>query len=429
MSIQPVDIINTLILPHFFIYLLKAIGLSLFLSTPIITHAAAGDIILVNSATSLRAALDSATGGETIRLTAANYGLFNIHNYNFSEYVTIRSDNNRDAEFTTINFQNTSYVRLDQLTIVPGAREAIGIFNASHHIQVLNSELYGANQFNRLNPDYTQVSTLYGVNTNGNVHHLLIQNNDAHDFKNSAYLFVNTTDSIIKNNRCNWVASDCFKLASAEGILFENNVGAQQIHASPTAHIDFVQGQGDVKNSIFRGNVALMGTRSFQGLFFDDATYENLTFENNIIYTANIRGISVSGAQSTGIVARYNTVLRTAGTQKASLILLPAGSVKEYNIEANNVTKNSDRFLNNNIVTQWDDANDIAHYQLYYTNALHGPFANIEDLRPVADSPADGQFGAFARIRELLQNPPVGADSNNFHIIPLNTNKTVVLPF
>jgi len=369
--------------------------------------AAPGDTINVTSSAQLNAALSSANGGETIRLADGDYGQLELENRNFSDYVTITSANgNLGGKFGNIEFNNSSYVRLDNLKIVVNGREGVGIFEGSHHIDVLNSEIHGSTLFDRSNPSYEQVQTLYAINTGGNVHNILIENINAHDIKSSAYLFNSITDSVVRENTCDWVAADCYKLANVDGMLFENNSGSRNVHASPTAHVDFVQGQGPVSNSIFRGNVAIMATHGFQGLFFDDATFTNITFENNLIYTSSIRGISVSspssGPASSGIIARYNTVLIPRGRFKASLILIPSGSVQEHNIVSNSTTKNPDRFPGTNIIAQWDDANDIAHYSQYYVNAMRGVGAEIADFRPVSGSRAENQTGAFARIFELL---------------------------
>jgi len=380
--------------------------------------------IEVSTPQQLSTALSTASAGDRIVLSDGNYDQLDIFNRNYQGYITLLpAAGNRNVRFSNIEIENSSYIRLSGLTVISEGREGIGIFSGSHHIQVINSEIYGSNQFNRAAPSYTQVSNLYGINTSGNVHNVLIENIDAHDFSSSAYLFTGISNSIIRGNRCDWVASDCFKFSGANGILFENNFGAENIYSSPDAHVDFVQGQGEVSNSIFRGNVALMNTRSFQGLFFDDATFTNLTFENNLISTAHNRGISVSGDQSSGIVARYNTVLRTGGSQKATFISLPSGSIKAFNIESNNTTKNENRFPGNNIIAQWDDQNDIAHYDLYYINADRGPGATIQDFAPVAGSPAFDTVGAFERIHELLENTaPSQPLSGSFPAMPAILN-------
>ena len=400
--------------------------LSLTLVPSIGTKAAAGDTITVNSVVGLNNALNRATGGETIRLNNGNYGAYDFNNRQFSRYVTIVSANGKGgAIFSNIEFNQSSYIRIVDIQVVAQAREGVGIFDNSHHIQVLNSEIYGNDQFNRNAPSYTQVSTLYGINVDTS-NDLLIQNNNVHDVKSSAYLFTDTNNSTIKGNQCDWVASDCYKLARVDSMLFENNFGARHIHSSPMAHVDFVQGQGTVTNSRFIGNVALAANRAFQGLFFDDATFTNLTFENNVIHTSSIRGISVSspdnGTPSSGIKARFNTVLRPSGSQKASLILIPSGSVNDNNIVSNNTTKNAERFLGTNIVAQWDDPDDIAHYSVYYQGIMKTTGVMINDFKPVTGSPADGQKGAFARINALINGatplPPSININNNAIVIP-----------
>lgn len=402
-----IKILSCRMAPTFMYVLWRRLSICMAFVIVIEVSAAPGEIVSVASDTELIQALNSAEGGELIQLGGGFYDAVDIHDFAFSSYVTIQSANSSDpAVFSNIEFKRSSYVRVNNVRVNHPGREGIGIFDASHHIQVLNSEVYGQNQFDRNNPSYEQVSSLYAVNVNGDVNNILIENIDAHDVKSSAYLFTNISDSEIRENKCDWVASDCYKFSSADGILFENNFGARNIHSSPTAHVDFVQAQGTMSNSIFRGNVALMASpQSFQGLFFDDATFTNLTFEDNLISTSSIRGISVSspknGTPSSGIVARNNTVLIPGGAFKASLILVPSGSIVEDNIVSSSVTKNPDR-IGSNIVAQWDDDDDIAHYDQYYVNADRGRGATIEDFRPVLGSVAEDQKGAFRRIYELL---------------------------
>lgn len=374
-------------------------------------NAANAATITVNGPADLTSALANAQGGDTLRLQADEYGALDLHDLSFTEMLTIESANaNNRARFSQIDIKRSMYLRLRELEIRVQGREGIGIFDGSAYIEVVQNTIYGSNQFDRNTPDASQVSTLYGINTGGSpgVANLLITKNSVTDVQSSAYLFTTISDSTISENHCDWVASDCYKLAGADGIQFTNNFGAQNIHPPPGAHVDFVQGQGTVSNSIFRGNVGLMGSATFQGLFFDDAEFTNLTFEHNVIHNANIRGISVSSGS--GIVARYNTVLTVADPEgtgdrysRASLIILPEGSISEFNIVANITTKNAQRFDGNNIKSQWDDVDDIAHYSDYYVNAMHGPFATIADFTPVKGSAAETTHGAYLRIQELLE--------------------------
>jgi len=411
-------------------------------------NVAIGATINVETSAQLEQALLNASGGDSISLAAGNYAAntpndneFRISGQDYSSYVTITSaDKDNPAQFSALHIIDSSYIRLDGIKIVAGGREGIGIFNGSHHIEVLNSEIHGANRFDRDMPHYSQVSTLYGVYVNGglselvaqgypasDVRNLRIQNIDVQDIKSSGYLLLNFTDSIVKGNRCDWMAVDCYKLANIDNLDFINNFGASNIYSSPTAHVDFVQGQGPISNSRFIGNVALaVSNQGVQGLFFDDATYTNLTFENNVIHTRSIRGISVSspsnGTPSTGIVARYNTVLRPAvsaankNSNKASDILIPSGSIKENNIVSNITTKAEQRLTGEpgkeNIVAQYNRPDRAHFYDDYYVNASDGLGATIEDFTPVAGSAGETK-GAFARIFELVNGTVSNTDGSD----------------
>ncbi len=374
-----------------------------------VSHCAHAATILVRNAGELSAALSSASAGDTIRLAPSNYGALSVNNRVFTNYVTLESSNKSNpAVFSHIEIEASNYLRIDTVKVVAESREGVGVF-ASSNVQIRNAWIHGKNQFNRQAPVYTQVSTLYGINVGDGSSNVIIEGNSVSDVQSSAYVFFGVSEITVDANRCDWVASDCFKFGGVDQAIVTNNFGAQHIYASPSAHVDFMQGQGEVTNSVFRGNVALMGNRSFQGLFFDDAEFENLLFEDNLIYTAHNRGISVSSGR--GIIARYNTVLRLAGSQKATFIALPSGSVKEFNFEANNTFSDDERFPGSNIVAQWDKPQAAAHYTRYYQNAMHGAFAQIADFTPVAGSAADGQVGAFRRIRALLQGGERRADT------------------
>ena len=88
------------------------ISLSIFVVLPSTRVAHANDTIHVNSIEMLRAALDDATGGETILLASLNYESFDIHGYNFDDYVTIKSQDGINALFTAVDFRDSSYICL-----------------------------------------------------------------------------------------------------------------------------------------------------------------------------------------------------------------------------------------------------------------------------------------------------------------------------
>ncbi|GGZ96370.1 hypothetical protein GCM10008090_00750 [Arenicella chitinivorans] len=377
-----------------------------------IVHQASAATIQVQNPAELSAALINTNSGDIIRLAPGNYGVLTLKDRVFTQFVTLESSNKSNpAVFSHIEIEASRHLRIDALKVVAESREGIGIF-ASSDVDILNSQIHGKNQFNRQAPVYTQVSTLYGINVGEDSSDIVVEGNSVSDVRSAAYIFFGVREIAVDANRCDWVAADCFKFGGVDQASVTNNFGAQHIYAAPSAHVDFMQGQGPVSNAVFRGNVAMMGSRSFQGLFFDDADFENLLFEDNLIYTAHNRGISVSAGR--GIRARYNTVLRAAGSQKATYIALPSGSDKAFNFEANNTFSDEERFPATNIVAQWDKPQAAAHYSRYYQNAMHGAFAQIADFTPVAGSVADGQVGAFRRIRALLQ----GNDRRSDAVLP-----------
>ena len=66
-------------------------------------------IITVSSAAQLSTALQTATGGDVIRLAAGNYGDFSINSKAFASDVTITSaDSGNPAVFHTLNITNSS---------------------------------------------------------------------------------------------------------------------------------------------------------------------------------------------------------------------------------------------------------------------------------------------------------------------------------
>ena len=364
--------------------------------------------ISVTNENELQSALSAVTGGECISLANGDYGSFDINNKNYSAPVTIHSANGRGANFQRLRVDNSSNIHLSHITISPGGRENLYIFNGSHHIEFSNSEIFDVPGFNRNNPVYTDVGVLYGINVNG-ADEITIRDNYVHDV-GVGMLIVNTSNLTISNNIVDYVQDDGFKFAAVHHVLIENNTGPRYRYPAPTAHNDFIQFQGsDSSDIIIRGNVTLPADPiSNQGIFFDDAVYTNVLIENNIVYCGNLRGISVSAGS--GIIARYNTVLTppTWGA-KGALIILPSGSLSEFNVSGLNANQSGINGTNHTI--QYDDPSGSLFYNSYYQNAMAGAGITLEDLRPIANSPAHEQIGAFRRIYELISGGPGGENT------------------
>ena len=358
------------------------------------------DAIRVAEGAALLAALDAATGGETIVLEDGNYDIVEISDKDFADDVTLMAANARQAVFTKIGVHNVHHLRICGVTTT-GGREGVLIEGGSSYIEVLDSEFYNAAaMFDRNDPHYSQVTQLYGLQANDGSSHLLIQNNYAHDILSSGFVFFGVSDIVVRGNNADWLQSDGYKFGGVTNALVENNTGMREVHPSPEAHVDFMQAQGDMSDSVFRGNVALMNTSSFQGLFFGNGVFANILFEQNVIYTGHTRGISVDCASC---VASNNTVL--AAEQDGVYVVHKQVTIHGVGTQNDNVTST---YLSNagmsgtNHALQYEDSAGAFFYNDYYENAKAGPGLTIEDLRPVAGSPADDQVGAWERIHELV---------------------------
>jgi hypothetical protein len=358
------------------------------------------DAIWASDDTELVDGLEGASGGETIVLEDGDYGSVEISDKDYADHVTVLAENLRQAVFANIVLSNVHYLRVCGVTTT-GGREGVLIEDGSSHVEILASELYSSSaMFDRDNPDYTQVSQLYGLQANGGSNHLLIENNYVHDIQSSGFVFFGVSDIVVRGNEADWLQSDGFKFAGVTNALVENNTGMQQVHSSPEAHVDFMQAQGDVSDSVFRGNVALMNTRSFQGLFFGDGAFENILFEQNVIYTGHTRGIS---ADCPTCEAKNNTIL--AAEEDGVFLVHKQVTIHGVGTTTDNVTStylSVSGISGTDHCLQYEDPASAFYYDDYYENATAGPGLTIQDLRPVSGSPADGQVGAYGRINELL---------------------------
>lgn len=352
--------------------------------------------IQVANATQLQQALLNARGGEIINLASGTYGALTIRDRSFSKMLTIRSaDGKRGARLGNVQILNSSYVRLQNLHVAGSGTQAVFVDKGSHHIDILDSDIHGP-EYNRSAPSYEQATLRYTVRLYGGSHHIRLEGNTNRDAINGPTSF-GVSNLTIKNNFCDWVASDCFKFGNVDQLLFEGNIGARNIYSSPDAHVDYVQAQGIVTNAILRNNIAIMGTRSFQGLFFgSDEPHENVLLENNLILNSHIRAISFN-SNSKNITARNNTVL-TDPRQSGSVASIIGVQVKENNIEAGKV--GAAGWTGSNLRLQYEDRSKPFHYSALFANAMKSGGWTLEDLRPLSSGP--GACGSGLGAEDLI---------------------------
>ncbi|WP_415182196.1 LamG-like jellyroll fold domain-containing protein [Phaeovulum sp.] len=336
--------------------------------------------------------MSKASGGDTILLSSGNYGSLNLKNLNFDSYVTLKSaDANHEAQFSSLKFENSSHLRVDNVHVDSPSNGGPGSWVVqvyrSNHIEFINSEVNGL--VDKVYDGH------YGIHVKES-DYVTLDNNNVHDIGNGILGF-GSDHLTVKNNSVDYVYSDFFKFGGVHDVVIENNDGGGHLYPGPKSHADFMQFQAEASDVVIRGNTFLsQSSERAQGIFLDDAVYNNITIEDNIIYSGKLNAILVS--DGSGITVRDNTVLSVPNLgHKAAAIRVPSGSVVENNITSSYEGGTS----GSNIVAQWDDVKDVNHYNTLFKNADAGLGITLEDLRPVAGSAAIGK-GAYGRLMELL---------------------------
>lgn len=375
---------------------------------------AGASVVTVTSSAELNAALNAATGGEAILLEDGNYGDLAVMNRQFSEFVTIRAAEGSGVTFRKIDVSGSSYLRFDGLKIEhpladgePDWTRAFEIRNGSNNIQVLNSEFFGSVDENPNNDGY-------GLSVrDGNS--IIIEGNTFHDLVRG--VIVSNSDNIIVNsNTAYHIRSDAFDFAQVSDVLVENNIGSKFIPTRPD-HPDFIQFWNADSSShgiTIRGNILISPENidglGVQGIFMratyvdggEDLIFEDVTIENNIIYTAMHNGITLAGTSNATI--DHNTVLSPPGDVIAKLgVLTTSGVVNKNVLVSNNVAtvisvQVDGVQADNNTTAQWEDPSADEYIDKLFLNARAATQAG--DFLPVPGSPID--FGSGLGAEQLL---------------------------
>lgn len=353
-------------------------------------HAAVLD---VSSAKQLKAAIKKAEAGDTIRLAPGSYGNVLIEDKLLTSFLTITSrDTSKRAELSGLEIKNSIFIKIDDLKISAGAQLAgIRISNRSSYVEVNNSEIHGP-LVNRRNPSFKQIQLTFGVRIDPGASRIKLFNNYLHDALDGSSIF-GVQNIEIANNRCDYVQVNCFKLGDIKNLLFENNEGVKHIYTNKGASPSFVTAIGSIKNSIFRGNVAIYGTEPFDGFnFAGEFGHVNNVVEENIVYTGDSKGIFFN-SKSSNNVAYYNTILgspRLKGYPTISGV-----DLSEFNIlsgaESQSGKKGAD------LVLQHESKSLANHYNSVFRAATKGSSLKVRDLTMVEGL----KKGAYRLVEEM----------------------------
>lgn len=339
--------------------------------------------ITVSTAAELNQALSQATGGETILLSAGNYGDLSLYGNQFASTVTIKSaDPGAMASFSTIKLNQASNITFDSINFdytyssgdyyfqrpfavdnssniaftnsifdgdyAGGAGTGVGLgIKSSNNVTVTNSEIKGWwKGVIATNSDGVDVvsTNIHSIRSDGlvfdNVDNILVDKNYFHDF--GAKAGANDHRDMIQVQRANGSGSD--------NITIRNNI--------------FDMGNGDHTQTIWMGGDG-------KNTSDPNVMHHNVLIQGNTIYNGHFHGISIDGAD--GLTITQNSVLHLDVTSLTGGIEIPVINVTsgsknvtiDYNIasQVRGYTGQSDWNVSNNALIQPGEYDQNFTYQ------------------------------------------------------------------
>jgi len=297
-----------------------------------------GNVVEVSNGAELMAAMNNASGGDTIKLQPGDYDVVSLRDYNFDSPVTITSaDPDNPAHLENLYIRNSSNITVEKLAIhsedgpLSSWGEHLAYVGESSNI-VLNDNKFGNDSPTAKADGFIglSVSNSTGVDVTGN------------EFSNlgNGAAFSYSQDLNISDNYVHDIRSDGFHFTSVQRVDVTGNTIKDFYPAAGDSadYIQFVGLNGVPANTdiVIRDNSLLQGDgEAVKAIFMNTNSadpFENVLIENNVIYQSGYHGISVYNAE--GLEITQNTIIS------------PPGTVDEVRILVNNA---SDAVIEDNI--------------------------------------------------------------------------------
>ena len=380
--------------------------------------------ITVSSAAELMTALAGATGGETILLTAGNYGDLNLWSQkqpfvHFASEVTIKSaDPGNPASFSSTHLTGVSNLTFDGVKFdyhaLTGAATNVRPFeiSSSDHITILNSTFDG-DLASGLSAEDNGYGTGFALFTSAS-QDIRIENNEFYNWYRAG-VFAGTKDLVVKGNNVHSISSDGFDFAQVNNVLIEDNhIHDFAVSPTTTAHLDMIQfwtsgttapstdivirdnflnsGGGHWTQSIFMRNEMVDAFGSGPEMY-----YKNITIENNVIYNSFAHGITVG--ETNGLNIQNNTILYNQDSNSDGTGGLPTITLAEKSLtvtvtgnilpQALNFTPAPGWTVANNLQVQYGNPEGTHYVGELFVNALAGASATLADLKAILGGTID----------------------------------------
>ena len=318
------------------------------------TSLAAAAQIVVSTAQELKAALATATGGETIILKAGNYGSVSLTGGKdmpaaLASGVTIRSEDvHNQATFAGLTLHGVSNLKFESVAFdyksQTGAVLSIAPFSLLNvsGVSIVNCTFDG-DVATGLGAGQDGYGTGYGLAVDGSSN-VTIRGNEFFNFNRGAVIS-NSTGVRVVNNNLHDLSSDGLDFANVDGVLIKGN-HIHDFYLSPTsdAHPDMIQfwttgtvspstnikilnnfldmGNGVADQSIFMRNELVDSGAAGTEMF-----YRNVEISGNVIRNGHYHGITVG--ETIGLSITNNTVLQALTTAEGGSVSVPSINVAE----------------------------------------------------------------------------------------------------
>ncbi len=388
-------------------------------------------VIHVHDGESLRAALDAATGQETILLADGDYGNIKI-TQEFDAPVTLLAETLHGARFTGFEINHAKNIVLDGLHLenVPVAgstkvNAAPFVIESSTEIVVRNTLFEGGDMDAQGSGNGFPVGRGLRVVRSDDV---LLEDNVMETFW-KALAISRSTDVVVRGNEIHDIRSDGINITRSDGVLIEAN-HIHDFRGNPATgdHADMIQ-MYSMDDGILPRNITITGnlldigagtsahgmllhhTSQAKNKYGADVAFENVTITDNVLINGASNGLKLNTTH--GAVVSGNVLVGLPGEEDHQDPVLKIQHGSTDVIMENNLAGNFDSWddipeawqTSGNIAIQYSDPDAPNYYGDVFVNALHSAAGTPENVILRPDGPAAGAGAAMLAFDATPEAP------------------------
>lgn len=380
----------------------------------------------VSGPAALMAALDAATGGETIRLVGGDYGELELAprtrvRITFDRPVTIISDNPADpAVFQGLDLREATNITFDSLVFEYASSAGAPLYTKPFQLSAVRAItirncLFEGDNAHGVSDLADGFATGFGLSVRGGTD-IVIENNEIRGFFRG--LVTGGVDGLtVRGNNIHDLRMDGMNFSSVRQVVIEDNyIHDFRRSRDPKDHADMIQfwTNGTKQPStdiVIRNNVLMAGLGNFtqsifmrndlvdRGLAGSEMFYQRVTIEDNVIVNGHLHGITLG--EAVDVVIRRNTLLRTPAAAKGENLVkevrIPrirvADAARDVIITDNIVAAvpkaQPSWRVSGNLIAQDVTATKAGYYHQLFVNAQSGDPRDLGNFAVRPGGPAD----------------------------------------